>query len=65
MVGVTKDRAEDSERCYVVEDGTQCDGRGLDGWEVWEEKVSMDLYLNVLACMRCGDDAAQELTQES
>ena len=33
-VGVTEDGAEDGERCNVVEDGAEGDGRRLDGGEV-------------------------------
>ena len=34
VVGVSKERAEDGERCGVGEDGTGGDGRGLHRWEI-------------------------------
>jgi hypothetical protein len=35
VVSVAEDRAENSEGSCVVEDGSEGDGGGLDGWEVW------------------------------
>lgn len=41
-VGVTEDGAEDSEGDGVVEEGAQCDGRGLDGRKVYMGFVSVE-----------------------
>lgn len=38
-VGVAEERAHDSERCSMVENGAQGNGRWLDWWEVYDQET--------------------------